>query len=128
MTLLNSVRNLSEPMAKKQLVLEPEKWVEKEFPLLPYINNAITGKIIRDNQNIVLFHFDCEKCKQLIEKIQDTSGYVFIAVPSEKNNVSLFSVSEYVSLPDNHEWWIETPVVLSLENGIVKRMSRKGED
>jgi hypothetical protein len=71
--------------------LEPSKWVGKEFPLLQFLEDTDINKILTNNQNVVLFRFDCEECKQMIEKIQDKSRYVFIAIPSEKNNESLFS-------------------------------------
>jgi uncharacterized membrane protein YphA (DoxX/SURF4 family) len=107
---------------EKSVLLEPSKWIGKKFPLLQFLEHTDVDKISTNDQNIVLFRFDCEECKQLVEKIQDKNHYIFIAIPSEKNNVALFSLSEYSTLPDKYEWWIETPIVLTLENGIVKKV------
>jgi hypothetical protein len=107
---------------EKSILLEPSKWIGKKFPLLRFLEDTDIDKILTNNQNIVLFRFDCEECKQMIEKIQDKNHYIFIAIPSEKNNVALFSLTEYLTLPDKYEWWIETPIVLTLENGIVKKV------
>jgi hypothetical protein len=102
--------------------LEPSKWIGKKFPLLRFLEDTDIDKILTNNQNIVLFRFDCEECRQMIEKIQDKNRYIFIAFPSEKNNESLFSLPEYSTLPDKYEWWVETPIVLALENGTVKKV------
>jgi uncharacterized membrane protein YphA (DoxX/SURF4 family) len=107
---------------EKSVLLEPSKWVGKEFPLLQFLEGTDIDKILTNNQNVVLFRFDCEECKQVIEKIQDKNRYVFIAIPSEKNNIALFSLPEYSTLSDKYEWWVETPVVFVLENGIVKKV------
>jgi hypothetical protein len=63
----------------------------------------------------------------MIEKIKDKNRYLFLAVPSEKKNVALFSLPEYSTLPDKYEWWIETPIVFALENGTVKKVLKKME-
>ncbi|MDR2441661.1 MAG: DoxX family protein [Planctomycetaceae bacterium] len=110
---------------EKSVILEPSKWIGKELPLLQFLERTDIDKILTNNQNIVLFRFDCEECKQMIEKIQDKNHYVFIAIPPEQNNVALFSLTEYLTLPDKYEWWIETPIVLTLENGIVKKVVKR---
>ena len=103
--------------------MEPSKWIGKKFPLLQFLEDSDIDKILTSNQNIVLFRFDCDECKQMIEKIQDKDHYVFIAIPSEKNNEVLFSLPQYLTLPDNYEWRVETPVVFALETGTVKKFS-----
>jgi hypothetical protein len=86
--------------SEKSVVLEPSKWVGKKFPLLQFLESSDIDKISMNSHNIVLFRFDCDECKQMIGKIQDKDHYVFIAIPSEKNNEVLFSLPEYLTLPD----------------------------
>jgi hypothetical protein len=113
--------------SKKMFVLEPEKWIGKEFPLLPFLDEMFTNRIMEGSKDVVLFRFDCDECKSLIEKIKDKDSYIFVEIPSEESNVPLFSVPEYMSLSGSREWWVETPVVFSLEKTIIKRVTRNVE-
>ncbi|MDR1383444.1 MAG: hypothetical protein LBJ67_06310 [Planctomycetaceae bacterium] len=112
---------------EKSIILQPSQWIDKNFPLLQFLDDANVSKISTGRKNVVLFRFDCEECRQMIEKIQNKNHYIFIAIPSEKNNVALFSLSEYSTLPERYEWWIETPVVFVLENGTVKEVLKEIE-
>jgi len=113
------------PLAKseKNVVLKPFQWIDSEFPLLPYIDDATRKKLIIDRQNVVLFRFDCEECKLFIEKLANKNEYVFIAISNTENNLTAFSLPEYSILSDQHEWWVETPVFFELKNGIVRNVS-----
>jgi hypothetical protein len=107
----------------KTIVLEQDKWIGKEFPLVRYLDKSAAGKIVSGDQNVIISRFDCEECRQFVEKIHDQDRYIFIMIPSE--NVALFSLSSYYMLPNDREWWMETPVVLQLEAGIVRNIIRR---
>ena len=48
----------------KIVVLEPEMWIGKRFPLLDYID--IGGKLKDGNWLVLLYHYDCPKCREAI--------------------------------------------------------------
>jgi hypothetical protein len=108
----------------KNITLIPSRWINQKFPLLPFLNETAVRQIETGNKNVVLFRFDCEECQKMVENIQNKKDFLFVAVPAEKNNAALFVLSEYVSLPDNREWWVETPVVLTLKNTVVQKVAR----
>ncbi|GHT45338.1 hypothetical protein FACS189454_04650 [Planctomycetales bacterium] len=108
----------------RNIIMNPADWVGAKFPLLSFLDEGVAKKIMVGKTSVVLFRFDCEECKNLIETVHDKSGYIFVAIPSEGNNASLFSLPEYTSLPADREWWGETPVVFSLENAMVAGVSR----
>ncbi|MDR2171773.1 MAG: hypothetical protein LBP59_16640 [Planctomycetaceae bacterium] len=116
----NSVLNGHE----KSIVIEPSQWIGKDFPLSQFLEDTVVDKVVKGEQNIVLFNFDCEECKRVVENIHNKSSYIFIAIPSEKNNKVLFDLPEYSMLPDKYQWWADTPIIIVLENGIVKKISK----
>jgi hypothetical protein len=107
------------------VILEPAQWIGLKFPLLSFLDNdAVVTQLTAGKKNVVLFRFDCGECIKLIKRISNKDKYVFITIPSKKGNVEMFSSLEYLVLPDKYEWWVETPVVFILENGIVKKVSK----
>jgi hypothetical protein len=112
----------------KNVILEPTKWIGLRFPLLSFLrDDAVVDRLMVGKKRVVLFRFDCEECRKLIDGISNKDQYVFIAIPSEKSNVEMFALSEYLILPDKYEWWVETPVIFVLDNGIVKKISNEVE-
>ena len=66
----------------KTVVLEPEKWIGKRFPLLDYID--IGDKLKEGSWVVVLYHHDCPKCKEAMPKYEElgavrqlTTGFGF---------------------------------------------------
>ncbi len=113
-------------------VLIPENWVGKKFPL-PVLQDEIGlspelyNNFNIENGTVILFHFDCVKCKDAIEKLPSVDDVTFIEIPSEENNGQLFSLDKYVTLPKDCHWWCETPVIIKVQNGIVRSVN-EGED
>ncbi len=62
----------------KIVVLEPEKWEGKKFPLLPYIEDypccrqmgrhLVQEKLVQGDWIVVLYHYDCPDCRKLLVK------------------------------------------------------------
>jgi uncharacterized membrane protein YphA (DoxX/SURF4 family) len=113
--------------ASKNITLEPDKWIGFKFPLLPFLDKVTVDQLTTGQKKVVLLRFDCEDCKVLVEGILDKEQYIFITIPSEKNNVDKFTVPKYSILSDRYEWWVGTPFVFTLDDGIVKKVSRRIE-
>jgi hypothetical protein len=57
---------------RKTILLEPDKWVGKEFPLLPYIEPPEVGEKLKIGEwTVVLYHHDCPKCKEVINDLME---------------------------------------------------------
>lgn len=66
------------PDGKPIVVLEPEKWVGKQFPLLDYIetngtNDSLRERLSGGEWNVFLVHRSCSDCQSLLKKLCRTS-------------------------------------------------------
>ena len=108
-------------------VLEPETWIGKELPIIEYID---VGKQIKKGIWLVLFyHYDCPDCVTAIKTYQDITKLagngvfpkiVFIEVPPYGQLVSQTSPCTLGQLPETKDWFVTTPAVVLLTNGMVK--------
>ena len=62
----------------KIVVLEPEKWIGKHFPLLDYID--IGDKLKKGKWVVLLYHHDCAKCQKAI-KDHHSSKTILVEMP-----------------------------------------------
>lgn len=124
------------------VVLEPEEWMDKRFPLLSHIEN---GEELASGSWIVVIHRrDCPKCSEIVRSLKkDSHGE---KVGCEADSIALVEVpgrDEYrremrpevvgvktMTLDNGREWVVSTPVVLSVSDGVVTRVhtSRPGEE
>ena len=117
------------------VVLEPEKWVGKPFPLLKYID--ISDQLAEGEWIVVLYHHECPSCQDALPKYEQLRRGS--AVAAEKASVALVEMPPYGSpehgvvlhgsrclqgrLSDAKEWFIKTPVTISVNRGIVKKLA-----
>jgi hypothetical protein len=111
----------------KAVVLDPERWPGKRFPLLPFID--IGGKLEKGEWLVMLYRNDCRKCQQALQDLprmvcqSHASRVALIEVPPHANPegpVDCRGVTiTWGVLSDTLEWFGETPVVLRLNNGVV---------
>ncbi|HUO11028.1 MAG TPA: MauE/DoxX family redox-associated membrane protein [Phycisphaerae bacterium] len=116
------------------IVLEPEKWVGKPFPLATKIvtQKTITQGVCR----IVLFHSDCPDCQRLMPQIEQTArtkGVRTVLVeippvaPPGQSIVPPATVCEIGTLDSSKEWFATTPVIIDLADGQVVRQQSGGQ-
>lgn len=117
------------------VVLEPEEWIGKPFPLLDYID--IGSEISCESCVLLLYHYDCSNCQEAIEKYEALS--LELAVKGERSRVALIEMPPYDPAGDSStrrntpcmrgrldavkEWFVETPLVLHLREGMVASVS-----
>jgi len=110
------------------VVLEPEKWVGKPFPLIKYID--IGEKLKTGRWVVVLYHYDCSTCKEVIEKFR----HIIQLTPAQSRSVALALIEvppcDAGNVPGNYaygqlshtiSWFIQTPLTLLLDGGIVQK-------
>jgi hypothetical protein len=106
------------------VVVEPDKWTGKYFPLLKHID--IGDELARGNYTLLFYHYDCPDCRSAIlrcEKLtrEYSKKIVLVEVPPYANSATFLSVSCLSGkLSETINWFIPTPMVISLENGYAK--------
>lgn len=118
----------------KIVVLEPEKWVGKRFPLLDYID---IGDKLKDGEWLVLlYHHDCPKCQEAIRKLQkgigqaaDTQRVALIEMPPYDSNMGTSLAEEPAifrgQLSNARKWSASTPETMTLNHGQIIEVNNR---
>jgi hypothetical protein len=109
-------------------ILEPEKWIGKSLPLSSDID---VGDRLRIGQwLVVLYHADCSTCREAIpayDLMSSSHAIAIVEMPpyasSDEKLTSPGSKALIGQLSDNREWFATTPVVLLLDDGVVRDVS-----
>lgn len=115
------------------ILLEPEKWVGKPFPLSRFIRSG--DEVRRGDWTVLLYRSDCPKCQEALRQFEPKPSK---STPAQRlRRVALielppFSTSGAPNHPDtdsacvlrlrldeNHVWLAATPAVLKLSNSVV---------
>jgi methylamine utilization protein MauE len=107
------------------VVLEPEKWVGKRFPLLQHID--IGDQLAEGGWVVLLYHHDCPQCREVLP------GYEHMAEDHSSEGVALIEVPPFGGhggfaprglaqrgrLQETKDWFVQTPTELRLDGGVV---------
>jgi hypothetical protein len=108
---------------KKTILLEPDKWTEKEFPLLPYIQPINMQEKLKNGEwMVVLYHYDCPECKEVIDELieKKTENLFLMEVPPYGESVFLENINcARLNESESKEWFVTTPVILTIKNHVV---------
>jgi len=114
------------------VILEPEKWVGRAFPLLSEID--VAGELSRGRWEVLLYHHDCPACREAIARYQakqrakDEAKVALIELPpyAPAGESAVSESSQFVlgKLSDRQEWFVTTPAVISLRDGVVTSASQ----
>jgi hypothetical protein len=110
---------------KKVLLLTPEKWIDHEFPLLPYIEKSDTIEGLKNGQwTVILFSHHCEKCKKTLSEFiaNKTPNVLCIEIPPYGECPKDL---EYVKLKEIQKWFVDTPVVIKINDLIVENIAEQ---
>ncbi len=110
------------------VVLEPETWIGKRFPLFSHIEQG--GQLARGVWLVLLYHHDCPQCQQVLPNYEllaakvdeDQRSVALVEVPPfgprEGGDLSTSPVHR-VKLQDTKDWFVQTPTEIQLTDGIV---------
>jgi uncharacterized membrane protein YphA (DoxX/SURF4 family) len=116
------------PDGRKMILLEPEIWVGKAFPLAARFVEPHEGAMLKKGDWLVLFiHTDCPDCKQMMVDLerQKTQRVAIVVVPSRSGD-KMPSTSFPMFVLDNQTgWFATTPCVVKLSDGICVTVSDK---
>ncbi len=124
------------------VILEPEKWTGKRFPLLPFIENApgqlqpgerpLQECLAEGDWIVVLYHHDCPECRESIRKYEKLARR-WAADPTAPR-VAMIEVPPYgtlrfgeastvcsghARLANTHDWFCPTPTTCKLDASVV---------
>ncbi|MDR1494116.1 MAG: hypothetical protein LBT05_15555 [Planctomycetaceae bacterium] len=116
---------------KKIILLEPEKWIDKEFPLLPYIESK--EKFDKGLWLVLLYKHTCSSCRECQRLYHDLSkdfsqrndcpNIAMIEAPpfeTDKNYQLDSKTFFYGKLTKTQKWRMDSPILILVENHYVK--------
>lgn len=114
------------------VVLEPADWIGKVFPLSGYLSPPVD--LSKGRWTILMYHHDCPKCQEVLPRYEvladanKTHGkshpVLLLEVPPFGAPFDQAASSAiHARLSDEHEWFVQAPVELRLNNGRVATSS-----
>ena len=116
------------------VILEPEKWIGRPLPIVLHID--IGSQLASGRWTIVLYHHDCPKCQEALPKYEQLASRH--ASKPDPVRIALVEVPPYGRMPGHEhgttptacgrlsskrEWFVQAPVEITLEHGVVKTAS-----
>jgi hypothetical protein len=100
-------------------ILEPEKWVGQKLPIAAHIDiNLSSGE-----WTAVLHRHDCPACQEAVpryERLAETGSNVALVEVPPYGDASLHeSICRQARLRNDREWFVQTPLEIHLQDGIV---------
>lgn len=125
------------------VVLEPDTWIGRPFPLHRYIN--VDARLMQGDWVAVLYHHDCSSCRIALPQYEklarhwgsrpDMPRVLLVEMPPyatpRSDPVPADTACIRGRLSDTREWFVQTPAVIELTNGTVtafpsNALSREG--
>jgi hypothetical protein len=114
----------SETSAGDLVVLEPEQWLGMPFPISEYIDANLS-----EGAWIVLFHrHDCPDCQEATpqyERLAHSRRVALVEVPPYGHELVGTGRARHARLRNDRNWFIQTPVEVQLNDGVVVSASTK---
>jgi hypothetical protein len=121
---------------KKVVVLEAKNWFGSLFPLRKHVD--IDEDIDQGLWTIILFRMDCERCRKLLDILREAppqnyaeSRMALIELPpfsgEAENLLKGRPHLAYGQLNPEWEWFVESPVIIQVVNGRVRRVFKAGD-
>jgi len=109
------------PDGRKMILLEPETWIGKEFPLVSRFVEPEGSEILREGKwHVLLVQPGCLDCQQMMEELgeKEFERVTIVVVPSRSSEKVLQTLFPTFMLDGQNGWFITTPCVIKLSAGI----------
>jgi len=117
----------------KLVLLQPEEWVGRQFPLLPF--TSLGDRLATGSWIVVFYHYDCPQCREELPHFErlarqaadqpDQPRILLLEVPPYappgKDPVPQNTLCTRGRLDESREWFVQTPAEVRLTDGIVTR-------
>ena len=112
---------------RKAILLEPEIWIGKEFPLFSRFVESEGSEILKKGTwNVVLTQPDCPKCQEMKADLQakNAKGIAIVVINSRNERVPDTSFLTF-RLDNRNDWFVTTPCVVKISDGICEEINEK---
>lgn len=105
------------------VILRRETWIGKPFPLAEHLMPKITFE--GGHWTVLLYHYDCPRCREAVPEYERLAlarkdrQIVLIETPPYGSDQSTEGAAIHVRLSDAREWFVQTPVEVCVDDGIV---------
>lgn len=107
------------------VVLEPVAWIDKPFPLLEFVETD--AELTGGSWRVVLYHHDCPDCQAKLDALRNeaTGERILLLEIPPYGSAADDAWTEFTRgrLGDDWDWFVETPVELWLEKGVVREVA-----
>lgn len=106
------------------VILEPEEWIGTRLP----IADSIDIDLSHGEWVMLLHRHDCPVCQEEVPRYEQRSAagerVALVEVPPYRDFEAREKACHYGRLKKDHQWFVQTPIEVRLENGVV--MAVKG--
>ena len=105
------------------IVLEPETWIGKPFPLAAHLSPEIP--LHEGRWTILIHHHDCPHCQEAVPQYERLAAMgndrriVLVETPPYGELASTVGGTQQTRLSDDREWFVQTPVEIQVDDGVV---------
>lgn len=120
------------------IVMDPETWIGKPLPILKYIDRQ--SELAHGKWIVILYRHDCPVCRKEVPRYvrmaEKTAAdptaprITFVEIPPYGNLGGLIPPDVSClrgQLSQSHQWFVETPVVMKMNNGVVTSANQGAE-
>ena len=108
-------------------ILDPQEWIGKELPIAPYIDLDLS----QGRWTVLLHRHDCPQCQEELPKCEELALEEQVALvevpPFDDAMLPAGGTARHARLTSDREWFVQTPVEIILEEGIVVAASNQHE-
>jgi len=103
-------------------MLQPETWIGKPLPIAEYIDADLSS----GDWTILLHRHDCPEFQEAVPRYEDLAyqrNIAIVEMPPYNSELVADGPALHARLPDDREWFVQTPVEIQLDDGIVVNAS-----
>jgi len=109
------------PDGRKMILLEPESWIGKEFPLVSRFVQQEGSEILQQGTwSVLLVQPDCQDCKQMIKEWEEkkAKNVAIVVISSRPNDKMPDTAFPAFWLDRQNDWFVSTPCIVKLSEGV----------
>ena len=110
------------------ILLKPEDWIGKEFPLFARFAATEGSEVLRQGTwNILIVQPVCEDCKEMMAELEEKKAerIALVVVPSRPNDRVPDTPFPTFWLDSENSWFVSTPCVVTISGGICMKIGNQ---
>jgi hypothetical protein len=131
------------PAGKPMIVLEPDRWIGRPFPLMAYVESGTSStpggelplreRLRKDTSLVILHRSGCADCQLFLERLQHDTRLqgryhtvVALELPpfdASQDRLNIGGKVETGRLEERALFFARTPLVVAMEQGVVRDIS-----